>query len=168
TPAVRAAQSATRTVPIVMAFAGDPLGEHFIASLARPGGNITGLSATVPEMAAKRVEYLKAMAPTVSRVVHLTPLGTARAVTTETEAAGRVLGVQVSNIYVSTSAEVAHAFSTMPKAHIGGVVVNVLLQQYEREIADLALKNRLPTVSGPRGFAEAGGLLAYGPDYVDL
>jgi putative ABC transport system substrate-binding protein len=168
TTAVRAVQGTTRTVPIVMAFAGDPLGEHFVATLARPGGNITGLSATVPEMAVKRLEYLKAIVPALSRIAHLTPAGTARAVMVETEAAGRVLGVQVTNIFVSTSAEVAHAFSTMPKAHIGGVVVNLLLQHHGKQIADLSLKSRLPTVSGPRGFVEAGGLLAYGPDYPDL
>jgi len=168
TTAVRAIQGTTGTVPIVMAFAGDPLGEHFVATLARPGGNITGLSATVPEMAAKRLEYLKAIVPALLRVAHLTPGGTARAVTAETEAAGRVLGVQVTNVFVSTSAEVANAFLTMPKAHIGGIVMSLLLQHHGAQIADLALKSRLPTVSGPREFVKAGGLLAYGPDYPDL
>jgi putative ABC transport system substrate-binding protein len=168
TTAVRAVQGATRTIPIVMAFAGDPTGEHFVATLARPGGNITGLSATVPEMAAKRMEYLKATVPSLDRVAHLSPTGTARAVMAETEAAGRILGVQVTNMFVSTSAEVAQAFATLPKAHVGGVIVNLLLQHHAKQIADLALRNRLPTVSGPREFVEAGGLLAYGPDYPDL
>jgi putative ABC transport system substrate-binding protein len=168
TTAVRATQNATRTIPIVMAFSGDPVGERFVATLARPGGNITGLSATVPEMAAKRLEYLKAIAPTLSRVAHLTSTGTARAVMAETEAAGRILGVQVTNILVHTSAEMADAFSTMPKARIDGIVVNLLLQQYAKLIADLALKSRLPTVSAAREFVEAGGLLAYGPDIPDL
>jgi len=168
TTAVRAVQGATRTVPIVMAFAGDPVGERFVATLARPGGNITGLSATVPEMAAKRLEYLKSIAPTLTRVAHLSPTGTARTVMAETEAAGRVLGVQITNMYVSTSGEVANAFSTMPRAHIEGVVVNLLLQPHAKQIADLALRSRLPTVSGPREFVEAGGLLAYGPDFPDL
>ena len=168
TTAVRAAQGATRTIPIVMAFSGDPVGEAFVAGLARPGGNITGLSATVPEMAVKRVEYLKAIVSKLSHVWHLTPTGTARAVTTETEIAGRTLGMRVTTMFVNNSSELDRAFSTMPNAQVGGVVVNLLLQHHMKQIADLALRRRLPTVSGPRAFVEAGGLLAYGPHYPDL
>jgi putative tryptophan/tyrosine transport system substrate-binding protein len=94
TPAVRAAQRATRTIPVVMAFSGDPVGEGIVDRLARPGGNITGLSATVVEMAAKRMEFLKAIAPALSHVGYLADATTATQAVRETEAAGRTLGVR--------------------------------------------------------------------------
>jgi putative ABC transport system substrate-binding protein len=168
TPAVRAAQQATRTIPIVMAFSGDPVGEGFVAGLARPGGNITGLSATVGEMAAKRVEFLKAIAPDISRVAFLANAATVRQAVTGTEAAGRALGVQVSTVLVRNPSELEHALSTLKKAHVGGLIVDLTLQEHWRQIVDLALKSRLPTVSGPREFVEAGGLMAYGPHFPDL
>jgi ABC-type uncharacterized transport system substrate-binding protein len=168
TPAVRAAQQATRTAPIVMAFSGDPVGEGFVAGLARPGGNITGLSAMVGEMAAKRVEFLKTIVPDISRVAFLANPATVRQAVTGTEAAGRTLGVQVSTLLVRNPGELEPAFSTLKKAHVGGLIVDLTLQEHWRQIVELALKSRLPTVSGPREFVEAGGLVAYGPHYPDL
>src|SRR5215813_6699861 len=92
TPAVRAAQQATRTIPIVMAFSGDPVGEGFVAGLAHPGGNITGHSAAVAEMSAKRVEFLKSLVPRLAHVALLTPADGVGAIVTGTETASRSLG----------------------------------------------------------------------------
>jgi putative ABC transport system substrate-binding protein len=100
TPAVRAVQQATRTIPIVMAFSGDPVGEGFAAGLARPGGNITGHSAAVAEMSAKRVEFLKSLVPKLSHVALLTPFDGVRAIVSGTEGAARSLGLQVSTTFV--------------------------------------------------------------------
>jgi len=168
TPAVRAAQQATRTIPIVMAFSGDPVGEGFVAGLARPGGNISGLSATVAELAAKRVEFLKVIVPKMARVAFLANAATVRQAVVGTEAAGQRLGVQISTVLVRNPSELDDAFSTLKNAHVGGLIVDLTLQEHSRQIVDLALKSRLPTVSGPREFAEAGGLMAYGPDFSDL
>lgn len=167
TPAVRAAQQATRTTPIVMV-SGDPVGEGFAVGLARPGGNITGHATAVAEIAAKRVEFLKAIVPRLSHVAHLAAQEIARATVTQTEAAGRSLGLQVTTMVVRNATEVDQAFSTMREKHVGGVVVSLALRPHWNQIVGLALKSRLPTISGPREFAEAGGLMAYGPYYPDL
>jgi putative ABC transport system substrate-binding protein len=92
----------------------------------------------------------------------------ARAAVTETEAAGRTLGVRVTTTVVSNSNEVEHAFSSIRDARVGGIVVGLALRPYWKQILHLARQSRLPTVSGPREFVEAGGLMAYGPDYPDL
>jgi putative ABC transport system substrate-binding protein len=168
TSAVRAAQKATRTVPIVMGFSGDPVGEGFVAGLARPGGNITGLSATVAEMAGKRVEFLKTIHPGMSRVAFLFNPATVRQAVTGTEAASRTLGIQVSTFSVRNRNELDQAFASAKSAHAGGLIVDLTLRDYWGQIVDMALKNRLSTVSGPRGFADAGGLMAYGPHFPDL
>jgi putative tryptophan/tyrosine transport system substrate-binding protein len=167
TPAVRAAQQATRTTPIVMV-SGDPVGEGFVMGLARPGGNITGHATAVAEIAAKRVEFLKSIVPKLSHLAHLVTPDIVSATVTQTEAAGRSLGVQVITTVVRNSGEVDQAFSTMRERHVGGVVVSLALRQHWSQIADLARKSRLPTISGPHEFARAGGLMAYGPHYPDL
>jgi len=168
TPAVRAAQQATKTVPIVMAFSGDPVGEGFVATLARPGGNITGLSATVVEMAGKRVEFLKTIVPDMSRVAFISNASTVKQAISGTEAAGRALRVQVVTLLVRNPGELDQAFSTLKNARLDGLIVNLTRQDYWKQIVDLALKSRLPTISGPREFVRAGGLVAYGPDFPDL
>jgi putative ABC transport system substrate-binding protein len=168
TPAVRAVQRATQTIPIVMALSGDPVGEGFAAGLARPGGNITGHSAAVTEMIAKRVEFLKALVPRLSHVSYLANAESTRRSVIEVETAGRILGVQVATTLVRDSREVDRAFSDMRQARVGGLIVALALQHHWKQIVDLAARNRLPTVSGPREFVEAGGLLAYGPDIPDL
>ncbi len=168
TAAVRAVQRATRTIPIVMAFTGDPVGEGFAVGLARPGGNITGHSGAVAEITAKRMEFLKAIVPHLSHVAHLASREGARAAVTETEVAGRTLGVRVTTTVVSNSNEVERAFSSMRDARVGGIVVALAVRPYWKQILHLARQSRLPTVSGPREFVEAGGLMAYGPDYPDL
>jgi len=168
TPAIRAVQKATQTVPIVMAFSGDPVADGFVAGLARPGGNITGHSAAVAEMAGKRVEFLKAIVPKLSHAAHLiNPEITQRAVT-ETEVAARSLGVRVTTISVRNARDVDRAFSTMHRPRVDGLIVALTVKHHWPQIVDLAVKNRLPTVSGPRDFVDAGGLIAYGPHYPDL
>ena len=165
TPAVRAVQQAT--IPIV-AFSGDPVGESFVTALARPGGNITGLSSSVAEIAAKRIEFLKAIVPKLSHISHFVAPDVARRMVTETEAAGRTLGIRVNNLFVRDSKDLNSAFSTVRRAGVGGLIVALAVKPYWPQIVDFALKNRLPTVSGPQEFVEAGGLMAYGPHYPDL
>jgi len=168
TYAVRAAQQASPTIPIVMAFTADPVDEKFVASLARPGGNITGLSATVSEMAVKRLEVLKVIVPRIARAAFLVNPATAKAVLGGGEAAGRALGVPVNTLLVRDAKELDQAFATLKKSPVGGLIVDLTLQDQWKRILDFALQNRLPTVSGPRAFIEAGGLAAYGPNFPDL
>ena len=143
TTAVRAVQRATRTIPIVMAFGGDPIGEGFAVGLPRPGGNITGHSAAVAEITAKRVEFLKAIVPHLSHAALLTTRDVARAAVTVTEAAGRTLGVRVTTTVVSNSNEVEHAFSSIRDARVGGIVVGLALRPYWTQILHRARQSRL-------------------------
>jgi len=168
TEAIRAAQGATKTIPIVMAFSGDPVGSGIVAQLAHPGGNITGLTTMAAELTAKRLEFLKAIAPTISRVSFLANQATPKQFVSEVEAAGRVMGVHVSAVMVQDANELDRTFSAMAKGAVDGLVVDLVLHEYRRRIADLAIRHRFPAISGPREFAAAGGLMAYGPDYRDL
>ena len=168
TEAIRAAQRATKTIPIVMAFSGDPVGSGIIARLAQPGGNITGLTSVAPELTAKRLEFLKAIAPEISRVSFLANQATPKRLVSETEVAGRALGVQISPLIVKDANDLDRVFAAMAKPPVGGLVVDLVLHEYRRRIAELAIRHRLPAISGPKEFAEAGGLMAYGPDYPDL
>jgi len=104
----------------------------------------------------------------ISRVAFLSNPATVKQAVSGTEAAGQTLGVQVSTLLVRNASEVDAAFATMKSAHVGGLIVDLTLQEHSRQIVDLALKSRLPTVSGPRKFVEAGGLMAYGPQFSDL
>ena len=139
-----------------------------MSSLARPGGNITGLSATVSEMAAKRVEFLKAVVPKLSQLALLAPPESQGSVVTEAVGAGKLLAVQVVMLSVRNAADVDRAFAAMPAARVQGVIVNLSLRQHNAQIVQSALRSRLPTISSERQFVEAGGLMAYGPQYPDL
>jgi len=150
-----------------MAFAGDPVSD-FVAGLAQPGGNITGLSAAVEGIAAKRMEFLKAIVPRISRVAYLADAATLRQAVSGTETAGRTLGVQISTVLLRNPSELEHAFTSLKKARVGGLIVSLTLRDQWSQLVNLAIKNRLPTISGPREFVEAGGLLAYGPNYPEL
>ncbi len=168
TQAVRAAQQATPTIPVVMAFAGDPTGDGLVASLARPGGNTTGLSAAVTEIAAKRVEFLHAVVPQSSRFVLLATPAASNSMVSASESAGQRLGMRVTTLRVLNTSDVTRALSAESNERIDGVIVDLAIRRNVTQILELASKRRLPTVSGPREFAMDGGLLAYGANYPDL
>ncbi len=168
TPVVQAAKNATSTIPIVIA-AADPVRLGFVASLARPGGNITGTSSIMPELAGKRLELLREILPKLSRVAFLAHGGDPahRLFIKEAQAAGESIGVQIQPLVVQGPDEFKGAFSAMARERAGALIVQPLFSNTLGQgplIADLATKSRLPTISDPREFAEAGGLMSYGPD----
>ncbi len=170
-PAIQAVKQATRTIPIVMAGVIDPETTGFVASLARPGGNITGLSLMAPELVGKQLEILKEVVPKVSRVALLgnpTNAGTAPQLRNAQNAA-RALGIQLQPQEARGPSEIDSAFAAMSKEQVGAVIVLVdltLIAQRTR-IADLAAKRHLPAVYGMRDHVEAGGLMAYGASVLD-
>jgi putative ABC transport system substrate-binding protein len=165
-PAILAVKEATRTIPVVMVGPGDPVGTGFVASLARPGGNITGVSNTDVGVAAKRLELLKAALPKLSRVIALrNPTNpAAELLFRETQAAARTLGIEIHLIDVRDPGELERAFSMMAKARAEALIViadPMFLSQRAR-IANLAMTKRLPSVFARNENVEAGGLLSYG------
>jgi putative tryptophan/tyrosine transport system substrate-binding protein len=165
-PAPEEAKQATSTIPIVFAVAGDPVGEGLVASLARPGGNITGLASIAAEVVGKQLELLKEVVPKVSRVaVLLNPSHSAHPLMArQAEGAARALGVQLHILQAGSPAEIDAAFAAMRSQRVGGVLVlrGSLFLAQRTQIAALAAKSRLPAVYGTREEAEAGGLMAYG------
>lgn len=171
-PVVAAVKQATTTIPVVMAISRDPVGAGFIASLARPGGNITGLSNDpTPEILGKNLELLKEAVPGVSRVAFLwNPVppgaGTYRDVV---ESAARRLGVTFQSVEVRGRNEFEGAFAAMVRERADGVVVagDGVIAGARSQVVLLAARNRLPAVYAQREFAEAGGLMSYGPNVAD-
>ena len=168
----RAAKEATVTIPIVMAQDNDPVGNGFVASLARPGGNITGLSTLRPEISGKQVELLKETVPRLSRVAVLgssTTPGNAQSLK-ETELAAGALGVKLQNLDVLGPKDIETAFRAAGKegADAGLVLSASVLNSQRTEIAKLAAKSRLPAIYPFPEYVEAGGLMAYGPSVTDL
>ena len=165
-PATEAAKQATRTIPIVFTVVGDPVAAGFVASLARPGGNLTGLATISPELLGKQLEMLKAIAPKISRVaILLNPSqGGHRLAVRQAESAVRALGVQLQVLEARTASEIDAAFAAMTSQRVGGLIVlrDAVFRAQRAQIVALAAKNRLPAVYGLREEAEAGGLLAYG------
>jgi putative ABC transport system substrate-binding protein len=165
-PAPEAARQATGTIPIVFAVAADPVAEGLVASLARPGGNITGLASISGEVVGKQLELLKEVAPKVSRVAVLqNPSNDTHAHTLrQAEGAARALGVQLHIVQVHTPPEIDAAFTAMRSQRAGGVLVlrDPLFLTQRNQVAALAARSRLPAVYGFREEAEAGGLMAYG------
>jgi len=167
-PATEAAKQATSTIPIVFPVSGDPVAEGFVASLARPGGNLTGLATIGPELVGKQLELLKAVAPKVSRVAMLQ--NPSQQVQRQAEDAARALGVQLQVLKARTPSEIEAAFAAMRSQRAGGVLVmrdSVFFAQ-RTQIVALAAKSRLPAVYGFREQAEAGGLMAYGASTPQL
>ena len=170
---VRAARQATTTIPIVMSLATDPVGEGLVASLARPGGNITGLTAGVtPETWGKRLQLLTELVPKISRVAVLSN-STFRpnaARWKPTQDAGRQLGVTLLPAEIRGPDDLENAFATMVQGRAEGFVVFGEPVTYSRrsQMAGLAAKHRLPGVYPWREAVDAGGLLSYGPDFRDL
>jgi putative ABC transport system substrate-binding protein len=171
TPAARAAQRATSTIPIVMAIRSDPVGSGLVASLARPGGNVTGLSSSAPELVGKQLQLLKEAVPKISRVAVLSnpnnPVHTLWL--KDAEAAARSLPVRLQILKVREPTELGGAFSTMAKEGAGALIVfgdGMYFGQRVR-IVELAARGRMPTIFTEGEFAKAGGLMAYGPDLRD-
>ena len=172
TLAARVAKQATRTIPIVFAVVGDPVGSGLVTSLARPGGNVTGLSNLASELVGKRLELLKQAVPGVDRVAVLWFPGalgerTDKDMLREAEAAARALAVRLQVVEARGPADFDRAFSDMTRARVGALTVlpaNMFLREHRR-IVDLAAKNRLPAVYTSREFVDAGGLMAYGPNH---
>ena len=169
----RSAKQATATIPIVMAFDDDPVGSGFAASLARPGGNLTGLSALSPEISGKQLELLREIVPKLSRVAVLggdvTRPGNPQALR-EINVAAEAFGVQVHYLEVRDPTDIETAFRAASKEHADAVLVlsaPVLISQ-RRQVADLAVKSRLPAIYNRPEYVEDGGLVFYGVSYTDL
>ena len=170
--ATQDAQQATRTIPIVMSVVIDPLGSGLVASLAHPGGNVTGLTIMASDVVGKQFEVVKEVVPKVSRVALLwNPAnpGSAPQVR-EAEGAARALGVRLQTLEARDPQEIDSAFAAMTKERAGALVVlsDAILLNQRRQIAELAAKSRLPAVYTLREHAEAGGLMAYGANPLDL
>lgn len=169
---VEAARKATLTIPIVFSTHADPVGSGHVASLGRPGGNITGLALVQTEVSAKSLELLKEAVPRATRLAVLWHPATpshgpgVKAV----EAAASVLGVRVQSLPVRGPEDFEGAFSAMARERADALLVIAASMFYgaQRQLGDLAMKYRLPTMFGARGNAEAGGLLSYAANYVDL
>ena len=175
TPAARAAKEATNTIPIVVAAMADPVGDGLIASLARPGGNITGSTFLGPELVPKRLELLKEAVPGASRVAVLWHPGvygerTMRDMVKETEVAAQTLGVQLQLLEARGPNDFDRAFSAMSTGRAGALIVfpSPMFYNEHRRIVDLAAKSRLPAIYAFREAVEAGGLMAYGASIPDL
>ena len=169
--ATRPAREATSTIPIVMAQDGDPVGNGFVASLAQPGGNITGLSTVAPEMSGKRLELLKEIIPKLSRVAvfgNSSDPGNAR-VLKETELAAAAFGLKLQYIEVVSLADIETAFRSASKGRADAVLLipNPILTPHRALVADLAVKSRLPVIYDTQ-YVEAGGLMTYGVNLPDL
>jgi ABC-type uncharacterized transport system substrate-binding protein len=169
TASTAAAQNATRTIPIVMAMVGDPVGRGMIASLARPGGNLTGLSIGVGlGYIGKQLELIKEVVPKVSRVAVLGNPGEPqyKSAVSEAEGAGRALGITLQVLEARDPNEFDRAFAAMVRDRVGALLVlsGPVYVLHRGQLADLAAKRRLPAIYNFREFVDAGGLLAYGPN----
>jgi putative tryptophan/tyrosine transport system substrate-binding protein len=171
-PAALAAKKTTASVPIVMATGGDPVGLGLVASLARPGGNVTGLTTLSRELSGKRLEMLREVLPRGTRVGMLwhRTSGIDALTRRETEEAAQVLGVPFHAHAVDGPGDFDRAFDAIVADRGGAVMVatSAMFLGHRRQLADLALKHRLPTIFAFREYAEAGGLMAYGPSYAEL
>jgi putative ABC transport system substrate-binding protein len=171
TPAAIAAKHATQTIPIVMVYVADPVGTGLVAGLARPGGNLTGVSDMATELSAKRLELLKEAVPTLSRVAVLwnaADPGMALRFR-EIEAAARVLGVILQSLEVRDSNDFETAFSTMVRERPDAlfVVAEVLTLTHRCRVLDFAATHQLPAMYEFGVFVQDGGLMAYGPKLTD-
>ena len=172
-PAVnRLAKEATVTIPVVMSFDNDPVGNGFAASLARPGGNITGLSTHYPEISGKQLELLKDIIPRLSRVAVLgnsTVPGNAQALR-ETERAAGVFGVKLQYVEIENPEEIESAFRAARKGHADAVLVlgSQVVTSHAKQFAELAAKSQLPAIYWSPEFVEAGGLMTYSVSITDL
>ena len=158
--AIRAAKESTKTIPIVMVIADDPVATGLVDSLARPGGNITGLTRLTQELNGKRLELLKEVVPTATRVGVLSVAGFT--IFREYEAAARVLKIHLQSLEVrAPNPDLEGPFRDAVKGQVRALIVARALVGYRKQIADLAIKNRLPLMSEGSDFVDAGGLVSY-------
>src|SRR6266540_4591688 len=170
--ATGSAKEATSTIPIVMAQNSDPVESGFVASLTRPGGNITGLSTLAPEVSGKRLELLKEIIPKLSRMTVLgisTRPGNAQQLR-ETELAAGALKVQLQYLDVLSPRDIESVFQAASKGRAQAVLIlgGPVLISHRRQVADLAVKSRLPAIYDRREFVDDGGLMSYAPSSNDL
>jgi putative tryptophan/tyrosine transport system substrate-binding protein len=171
TPSAIAAKKATVVIPIVIAGAGDLVGTGLVASLARPGGNVTGLSMQAPDLAGKRIEMLREILPGLRTVAILANIGNPNSMLEmgEAHAAARTIGLDVVTSEIRRAEDIAPVFEALKgHADVLYVCADPLLTTNRIRINTLALGLRLPTMHGFREFAEAGGLMSYGPNFPDL
>jgi putative tryptophan/tyrosine transport system substrate-binding protein len=169
--ALLAAKQATSVIPIVFAVANDPVGSGFVASLSRPGGNVTGLSLQSTDLAGKRLELLREVVPGLRRLAIMAHVGNPGAVLelAGIQTAGRALGLEVATLEIRRAEDIAPTFE-MLKSRVDALYVetDALMSTHRIRINTLALAARLPTMHGGRAYVEAGGLMSYGPNYTDL
>jgi putative ABC transport system substrate-binding protein len=169
--AVATLKQATAVIPIVFAVATDPLGDGLVSSLARPGGNVTGLSNQSADLAGKRLELLREVVPRLHRLAIMVDVGYPGAVREmgEVQAAARALGVDVAPLEIRRAEDIATAFATLrPPADALYVVGDALVNANRTSIITFALGARLPALFYSRNFVQAGALMSYGPSYSDL
>jgi ABC-type uncharacterized transport system substrate-binding protein len=167
-----AAKRATTTIPIVMAAAGDPVASGLVASLARPGGNVTGMSLMAPDLGGKRLELLKAVVPRLARVAVLWNAANPypALVFKETQGAGQILGIQVQSLEVRSPGDFDDAFEAARRQRPDALITveDPLTVNSRKRIADFATAQQLPTLHGLREFVAVGGLMSYGANLTDL
>jgi putative tryptophan/tyrosine transport system substrate-binding protein len=171
-PVTRAVKEATATIPVVMAQDGDPVGNGFVASLSRPGGNITGMSQLAPEISGKQLELLNETVPNLARVAVLgtsTRPGNAQALK-ETELAAGTFGLRLQYLDVKGPKDIETAFREARKGRAGAVLVlqGPVFTSQRTQVADLAAKTRLPAIYPQTEYTEAGGFMSYGVNTSDL
>jgi len=171
TPAVIAAKQATSIIPIVFAGAGDPVATGLVASLGRPGGNVTGLASQLVDTGSKRLELLREVVPSLRRLAIMGNVGNPAIVLEmrEVQAAARSLGLHVNTVEVRGAKDIAPAIAAL-KGRTDGIYIQAdpLLNTHRIQINTLALSAQLPTMYGIREFVDAGGLMSYGPNFSDL
>jgi putative tryptophan/tyrosine transport system substrate-binding protein len=171
--AIASVRRETQTIPIVMAFSSDPAGAGFVASLARPGGNVTGLSTLSPETSGKRLELLREAVPGLSRVALLwTPDSRGNLLDyKETEAVARSLHVELQSIELFRVEDLDRAFSAVTKGRAQALIVpagNPIIIARQDQVASFAQRSRLPSIHGARQYVDNGGLMSYGPSTAEL
>jgi len=170
TPGVEAAKNATNTIPIIFATIGDPVRSGLIESLARPGGNITGLTIFSPELGGKRLELLKESFPKITRVAFIWSTMNPGFSFAEAEAAGKPLGVEVQSVQIRDVEDIESAFEKVRKmgSQAFTTAPDPVMRLNRRKLLDFAAKNRLPAMYGTLDFVDAGGLMSYAPNTIDL
>jgi putative tryptophan/tyrosine transport system substrate-binding protein len=168
TPTALAARQATHEIPIVMAETGDPIGTGLVASLPRPGGNVTGLASVTAELAGKCVQLIRDMLPSARRVTALANATDpfSKPFLEQIKLGGEATGTRINPVRISNSEEFETAFAAMEKDRPDAIIVQPSLPT--KRAAELALKHRVPAVSVPRWFVEEGGLMSYSAIYVEL